>query len=108
MSFCASTEKGTQSKDQTKQQKEEDIISFARNFSCPYFHWVGSCAMGSPNMSNKNENGFVVDESFRVRGMQGLRVCDASTFPSCISGPTALTCASIGHVGSAFLLEEMD
>jgi choline dehydrogenase-like flavoprotein len=39
------------------------------------YHPIGSCAMGA-----------VVDTSLRVKGVAGLRVVDASVFPSHVSG----------------------
>ena len=48
----------------------------------------------------------MVDENFKVIGMQGLRVCDASVFVDCISAPTALTCASLGYVLSDILMKK--
>ena len=74
--------------------------TFVTNFSLPYFHWCGTCAM-----KNENEE-WVVDSSLRVRDIPGLRVCDASVFPTTISGPTALTCAALGHGLADILLDD--
>ena len=82
-------------------EKYPNFIPFARNFVCPYYHWIGSCSMGC---STSKEKDFVVDESFQVTGIRGLRVCDASVLPSLVAGPTALTCASIGHACSDIIL----
>lgn len=51
---------------------------------------------------------WVVDSSLRVRDIPGLRVCDASVFPTTISGPTALTCAALGHILAGLLLQSND
>lgn len=59
---------------------------FAQEMCQPYYHWCGTCAIGS-----------VVDEELRVPGVKGLRVCDASVMPSLPSAPTTLTCAAIGY-----------
>jgi choline dehydrogenase len=41
-------------------------------------------------------NECVVDEELKVIGIKGLRVADASIFPSIISGNTNATCNVIG------------
>jgi choline dehydrogenase-like flavoprotein len=77
--------------------------TFASHFALPYFHWCGTCAMET--ISNAE---WVVDSSLRVRDTAGLRVCDASVFPTLISGPTALTCSALGHALADLLLNNSD
>ena len=67
----------------------------------PYFHWCGSCRM---NTSDGAYPDGVVDAALRVRGYSGLRICDASVFPTTISAPTALTCAGLGYLLGATIL----
>jgi choline dehydrogenase len=57
---------------------DEILDAYDRNGSCAY-HAVGSCRMGSDRDS-------VVDPWLRVRGVEGLRVMDASIFPQMPSG----------------------
>jgi len=86
---------------------DEVIITYAKQFIQPYFHYIGICSMIShANQSNSNEEEAVVDENFKVIGMQGLCICDASVFVDCISAPTALTCASLGYILSDILIKE--
>lgn len=68
---------------------------YVAEFANPYYHWCGTCVMG-----NNIDRPFVVDDLFCVRGISGLRVCDASVFPSCVSAPTSLTCAGLGMEAS--------
>ncbi len=60
---------------------DEDITSSIRAHAQTLYHPVGTCAMGSGDFS-------VVDEELRVRGLEGLRVVDASVMPSVPRGNT--------------------
>ncbi len=57
------------------------IEQFIRNHADTIYHPVGTCRMGADEES-------VVDLSLRVRGVQGLRVVDASIMPTLIGGNT--------------------
>ncbi len=62
-------------------QSDEQITAFIRSHADTIYHPVGSCRMGPGE-------GDVVDAQLRVRGVQGLRVVDASIMPSIVSGNT--------------------
>lgn len=93
---------------------------YVAEFANPFYHWCGTCAMGEDVMEGSDgamgEHGskttcrdgaslLVVDKRLCVRGNKGLRICDASVFPACISAPTVLTCAALGYAASAFILD---
>ena len=61
---------------------DEDFEDWVRETTVSDWHPVGTCAMGG---SQGREAG-VVDERLRVYGVGGLRVVDASVFPTHISG----------------------
>jgi choline dehydrogenase len=58
-----------------------EIAEFVRNEAETLYHPVGTCKMGSDSMA-------VVDARLRVRGIDRLRVADASIMPRIIAGNT--------------------
>jgi choline dehydrogenase len=60
---------------------ERDIAQFVRESGFTVFHPVGTCRMGSDSSA-------VVDPMLRVRGIECLRVVDASVFPTIVGGNT--------------------
>lgn len=62
-------------------QSDDEIRDFIRRKAETIYHPVGTCKMGHDDMA-------VVDDTLAVRGMQGLRVVDASIMPTLIGGNT--------------------
>jgi choline dehydrogenase len=60
---------------------DEEILQLMRQHSETIYHPIGTCKMGSDAMA-------VVDSQLRVRGVERLRVIDASIMPNAISGNT--------------------
>ena len=75
------------------------LESFARNKGGTIFHPVGTCRMGGEDAA------CVVDPELRVRGIEGLRVIDASVMPAMVSTNTNAAAVMIGEKGAALVLE---
>jgi choline dehydrogenase-like flavoprotein len=71
-------------------RSDDEIKTELRNRSDTIYHPVGTCRMGS-------DEGAVVDPQLRVRGIEGLRVVDASVMPTLIGGNTNAACIMIGE-----------
>ena len=60
---------------------DKDILQFIRDKAETLYHPSGTCKMGQDKFS-------VVDEKLKVKGLENLRVADASIMPTLISGNT--------------------
>jgi choline dehydrogenase-like flavoprotein len=60
---------------------DAEVDAFIREQAETLYHPVGTCRMGA-------DDGAVVDAQLRVRGVEGLRVVDASVMPRIIRGHT--------------------
>ncbi len=65
----------------TESESDEDIISYAHQYSKTDYHPVGSCKMGVDDMA-------VVDPALRVCGIENLIVADSSIIPKVVSSNT--------------------
>ena len=72
------------------------LLDFARQAGGTVFHCVGTCRMGSDDRA-------VVDPHLRVRGVQGLRVIDASVMPIVTSANTHAATLMIAEHGAALV-----
>jgi choline dehydrogenase len=70
---------------------EEAEIEAIRNNAYSVFHPCGTCRMG-PDPSDS-----VVDHRLRVHGLEGLRIADASIFPTIPSGNTNAPAMMVGE-----------
>lgn len=77
-------------------ESDEDIRDYIRKWSKTDYHPVGSCSMGTNDRA-------VVDTQLRVRGLNNLRVIDASVMPYLVSGNTQAPSIMIGEKGSAIM-----
>lgn len=78
-------------------QSDDEVDAYLRAFTATTSHPIGSCRMGIDQAS-------VVDSALRVRGIDGLRVADASIFPTQIGGNPNLPAMMIAEKASDIIL----
>jgi len=77
-------------------QTDEQLLAHLREYAATVFHPVGTCKMGIDDMA-------VVSPELKVRGLDNLRVADASIMPTLISGNTNAACIMIGERAATFV-----
>lgn len=78
-------------------QRDEDLIADFRARSGTVYHPSCTARMGP------DAGGAVVDARLRVHGVEGLRVCDASVFPTLIAGNTNAPAMMVGWKGAEII-----
>ncbi len=73
--------RGTELMPGSNVQTDKEIGDFIKTNAETIYHPVGTCKMGNDEFS-------VVDDKLRVRGVENLRVVDASVMPTLIGGNT--------------------
>jgi choline dehydrogenase-like flavoprotein len=74
-------------------ETQVELETYARQYGRTSYHPVATCRMGSDERA-------VVDTQLRVRGVEGLRICDASVMPSLIGSNTNAATIMIGEKAS--------
>ena len=69
---------------------QAEYEAYARQYGRTSYHPVSSCRMGVDEMA-------VVDPQLRVRGLDGIRICDSSVMPSLIGSNTNAPTIMIGE-----------
>lgn len=82
-------------------QSEDELAIAAGQIASTIFHPVGTAKMGTDG-----DRMAVLDERLRVRGIQGLRVADASAMPRITSGNTNSPTMMLAEKGAAMILED--
>jgi choline dehydrogenase len=80
-----------------KDLRGQELRDAILNRATSVYHGVGTCRMGVDELA-------VVGPDLKVRGVEGLRVCDASIMPSITGGNTNAPAIMIGEMGAQLVL----
>jgi choline dehydrogenase-like flavoprotein len=82
-------------------QSDSEIGEWVKRVVTTMWHPVGTCRMGQDARA-------VVDARLRVRGVDGLRVIDASIMPNITSGNTNAPTQALARYAAAMLVEDLE
>ena len=80
-------------------QSDEELLEAARHYGNTTFHVMGTC-----RMAPSSDPTSVVDDQLRVRGIEGLRVIDASVMPTMLSANLNAGTMMIAEKGADLIL----
>jgi choline dehydrogenase len=78
---------------------DDELLDHIRKTGQTSYHPIGTCRMGADSLA-------VVDAQLRVRGVQGVRVCDASIMPTMVASNTNAPSIMIGEKASDLVLAD--
>ncbi|MDD9907508.1 MAG: GMC family oxidoreductase N-terminal domain-containing protein [Rhodospirillaceae bacterium] len=80
-------------------RSDDELLDAARHVGNTTFHVMGTCRMGPDSDTTA-----VVDDQLRVRGMENLRVIDASIMPAMVSANLNAATMMIGEKGADLVM----